>query len=304
MTTPTIEQDDDVDLALRHVTQLFPDELARALLPDAHTLTDAAWNETQLTARQRRMDRSLVVVADGQRRVAHVEWQLRWERDLPFRVYEYHALQSLALREAAAPKERVPRVQSTVVLLSGREAPWPSHGVYRTSPKGERFSGVRFRIEAVYQRTLAELRARGSALWMVFAPLAVDASRDAMTAVVNELRARTTRSRFEDLAVAMTVLADADVRRRGLRSVIAAQLPRELVMRSWIYRQGEESGREQAAAALRGAIEKTCSLRKLRLSAALRAQLAAETRLDVLQSWLEGALTASRSADIFARPAA
>lgn len=175
MTTPTIEQDDDVDLALRHVTQLFPDELARALLPDARTLTDAAWNETQLTARQRRMDRSLVVVADGQRRVAHVEWQLRWERDLPFRVYEYHALQSLALREAAAPKERVPRVQSTVVLLSGREAPWPSHGVYRTSPKGERFSGVRFRIEAVYQRTLAELRARGSALWMVFAPLAVDA---------------------------------------------------------------------------------------------------------------------------------
>lgn len=125
-----------------------------------------------------------------------------------------------------------------------------------------------------------------------------------MTTVVNELRARTTRSRFEDLAVAMTVLADADVRRRGLRSVIAAQLPRELVMRSWIYRQGEESGREQAAAALRGAIEKTCSLRKLRLSAALRAQLAAETRLDVLQSWLEGALTASRSADIFARPAA
>ncbi len=286
MTTPTIEQDDDVDLALRHVTQL--------------------------AARQRRMDRSLVVVADGQRRVEHVEWQLRWERDLPFRVYEYHALQSLALRESAAPKERVARVQSTVVLLSGREAPWPSHGVYRTSPKGARFSGVRFRIDAVYQRTLAELRARGSALWMMFAPLAVDASRDAMTDVINDLRARTARSRFEDLAVAMTVLADADVRRRGLRSVIAAQLPRELVMRSWIYRQGEESGleqgreqgREQAAAALRAAIEKTCSLRKLRLTAALRAQLAAETRLDVLQSWLEGALTANRSADIFARPAA
>jgi hypothetical protein len=35
------------------------------------------------------------------------------------------------------------------------------------APEGEPFSGVRFRIDAVYQRTAAELAARGSPLWMI-----------------------------------------------------------------------------------------------------------------------------------------
>ncbi|AUX41815.1 uncharacterized protein SOCE26_032400 [Sorangium cellulosum] len=48
-------------------------------------------------------------------------------------------------------------IESVVVVLSGREEPWPTHGSYRTSPPGEAFSGVHFRIEAVYQRTMAEL---------------------------------------------------------------------------------------------------------------------------------------------------
>ncbi len=85
---PDAPAEDDVDLALRHLTQHLPDDLARALLPDAAVLTGATWIETQLTARQRRMDRSLLVVADGHARVEHVEWQLRWARDVPFRVYE------------------------------------------------------------------------------------------------------------------------------------------------------------------------------------------------------------------------
>lgn len=75
--------DDDIDLTLRHLTQRFPDELARALLPDATTFEQLAWDETQVTARQRRMDRSLRLLADGIARVEHVEWQLRWTRDLP-----------------------------------------------------------------------------------------------------------------------------------------------------------------------------------------------------------------------------
>lgn len=301
---PTPLAEDDVDLALRHLTQQFPDDLARALLPGAHTLTGATWAETQLSARQRRMDRSLLVVADGVPRVEHVEWQLRWERSVPFRVYEYHALQSLALREATPRTQRVPRVRSTVVLLSGRERPWPARGVYRTSPRDECFSGVRFGIEPVYQRTVAELRARQSVLWMVFAPLAVDASPDAMPSIVAELRARTSPRSFEELAVAMTVLADADARKRGLREVIAAHLPPELIMQSWIYKQGEEKGVEKgraegAAGTLRQAIEKALTARKVRLTTGRREQLAAESRVEVLQAWFDRALSATRAADVF-----
>jgi hypothetical protein len=111
-----------------------------------------------------------------------------------------------------------PRIESTVVLLSGREKPWPTWGRYRTSPPDVPFSGVRFRIEAVYQRTVAELEAKDNPLWMIFAPLAVDATRKRMAQVVAALRKKTSRRAFDELAVALTVVADADRRQRpGLR---------------------------------------------------------------------------------------
>lgn len=307
--TRAAEPDDDIDLTLRHLTQRFPDELARALLPEAKTLTEVSWEETQVTARQRRMDRGLRVVADGRARIEHVEWQLRWERALPYRVYEYQCLLTMGLREATPEGKRPPRVRSTVVLLSGREAPWPAWGAYRTSPRDERFSGARFRIEPVYQYTLDALRARRSALWMVFAPLAADATPEAMSGVVAALRAALPARRFEEIAVAMTVLADADARERGLRPVIAAQLPEELVMQSWVYTQGREKGLEEGIErgiekgiekGLRQSIALALSARGLKLSAAHRARLDAEARAEVLQAWLTRAVTVARVADVFA----
>jgi hypothetical protein len=94
---------------------------------------------------------------------------------------------------------------STVVLLSGREKPWPAYGRYRTSPREQRFPGVRFRIDAVYQRTLAELRRRESTLWMVFAPLAVDATAEAMPCVLDDLRVRVTARALGERGVERSV---------------------------------------------------------------------------------------------------
>lgn len=298
-------EDDDYDLTLRHVTQRFPDELARALLPEASVLSEVTWLETQVTSRQRRLDRGLQVVADGRARVETVEWQMRWTPSLPYRMYEYHVLTAMALRESTPEGRRPPPIRSRVVLLSGREEPWPRRGAYRTSPRGERFSGVRFGIEPVYQYTVEQLRARRSALWMAFAPLAVDATADAVQAVVRELRASLPRRRFEELGVAMAVLADADARGRGLREPIAAQLPKELLMQSWIYKQGEEEGIQKGReagqqAGLRQSIALALAARGFKLSAARRAQIEAETRLDVLQAWLTRAVTAARVADVFA----
>jgi predicted transposase YdaD len=287
---------DDVDLVLRHVSRLFPTSFARALLPPKSTITSATWLETQVTARQRRLDRALAVqLADGQHRLLHTEWQFRMSADVPFRVYEYHSLLSFVLHdeqqaaetakaapsaakrdgqaaktlphasktEGKAAKPAVkgagwsrgaararPCIESTVVLLAGREKPWPAWGRYRTSPPDAPFSGVRFRIEAVYQRTVAELEAKGSPLWLIFAPLARDATPARMAQVVTALRTQTSAREFDELAVALTVLADADRRQRpGLRHAIMAQLPKELIMQSWVYKQGRkegiEKGREQ-----------------------------------------------------------
>ena len=112
--------------------------------------------------------------------------------------------------------------------------------------------------------------------------------------------------------VAMTMLADADTRRRGLREITAAHSTGELVMRSWVFMQGYEKGLELGRAAfekgyeigrlitLRQVIEVALTTRALKLTAARRAQIAAETRVEVLQRWLTRAITAERTAQVFA----
>jgi hypothetical protein len=235
------DAEEDLDLALRHATRPFPEQLARALLPPGTEITSAVWAETQVTARQRRLDRALAVVAGGVLRFEHVEMQLEMVADVPFRIYEYHVLSALALAGETPPGKEVPRIQSTVVLLSGREKAWPEEGEYQTSPDGATFSGVRFRIDAVYQRTVAELLARASPLWMIFAPLAVDADPERMKEVVERLRAQTSRREMNELAAALAVVAGKDKRRRGLKEGIVALIKEEL-MESSVFKMGEQRG--------------------------------------------------------------
>jgi hypothetical protein len=237
---------EDLDLALRHVTRLFPEELARALLPPGAAITSAVWTDTQVTGRQRRLDRAMLVEADGARRFEHVEVQTRMRRDVPFRVFEYQILLALALAAETPRGTPIVPIHSTVVLLSGRKKAWPERAEYRLSPPALPFSGVSFAVDAVYQRTVAELSARGSPLWMIFAPLAVDADPPQMRRVVERLRAETPAQEFADLAAALTVVATKEGRRRGLREVILGLLRKEDVMRSAVFELGKQDGKLEA----------------------------------------------------------
>jgi len=238
------DSDEDVDLILRHVSRQFPRSFARALLPPGTEVTKADWLDTQVTSRQRRLDRALDVIANGERRREHTEWQMEMAADVPLRIFEYHVMLALVLAEEAANRTPVLPIRSTVVLLSGREKLWPREGRYRTSPPGEPFSGVIFRIDAVYQRTVAELEARGP-LWMIFTPLAVDADPEHMRRVLARLRAETSGREQDELTAALVVMADVDKRRRGLRNAIVPLLSKELVMGNWFYEQGEQKGIEK-----------------------------------------------------------
>jgi hypothetical protein len=277
---------------------LFPEQLSRALLPPGCVIATATWLDTQVTSRQRRLDRAIDVrIADGDRRVLHNEWQLRMESDVPFRVFEYHTLlvfslmDELAAAKSAAAKVgvtlpegamKLPRVESTVVLLSGREEAWPEKGDFRTSPDDGPYAGVGFRIEPVYQRTLAEIAARGSLLWLIFAPLAVDATPEGMAKVVEDLRREASPREFEELSVALAVMADADKRRRGLREVIVSLLPEEIVMESWVFKQGIEKGIEKGVQ--KGSRQELTKIfeRKLRRPLADQEQATLVQRLDTL----------------------
>ncbi|MBK8257748.1 MAG: hypothetical protein IPK82_34405 [Polyangiaceae bacterium] len=71
---------EDVDLTLRHVSRQFPRSFAKALLSHGGEISSATWLDTQVTSRQRRLDRVLEIQAGEERRLEHVEWQLEWGR--------------------------------------------------------------------------------------------------------------------------------------------------------------------------------------------------------------------------------
>ncbi len=245
-----VEERDDVDLVLRHVSRQYPEAVAQALVRSREPIEVGGWIDTQVSGRQRRLDRALEVFVGGEPALLHVEWQPKMTADLPFRVYEHHVLLSLAQADLARPDREPLPIDSVVVLLSGRDARWPPEGDYRTSRTERCFSGVRFRIEPVYQYTVAELMARDSPLWLIFAPLAVDASEQSLPQVIEALRARTSRRQMEELSVAMSVLADADTRKRGLRAVITSLLPEDVIMESWVYKQGKAKGQQEGIVGL------------------------------------------------------
>src|SRR5581483_3223254 len=159
----------DLDITLRHVAQAMPKDLARGVLGPSAEVEVEGWEDTQVATIERRLDRVLAVRVAGRRRWLHVEWQWEWTADLPYRVFEYQALLAMAQRNPSHPLRRSP-MESTVVLPSGRAKPYPAWGRFRLSPREERFNGVRFRIDAVYQQPSSALLARGSLLWLVFAP--------------------------------------------------------------------------------------------------------------------------------------
>ncbi len=241
---------DDADTPLRHISRIFPSEMARALLPSGPPIDAARWVESQLASRERRLDRALDVQLGPDRRLLHTEWQLVMRANVPLRIFEYHMLSALVFAGETPPHQKPPPIESTVVLLSGREKPWPPEGEYRTSPSDSPFSGVKFKIDAVYQRTVNEIEARGSPLWLIFAPLCVDADPSKMKHVVEKLEREVPPDKFQELVGAMLVMADLDRRRRGLRDAILPLLNKEIVMRSWLYTQGREEGIANGVAVL------------------------------------------------------
>jgi hypothetical protein len=232
------------DIALRHVTHQYPEDLARALLPPGLVFEVTGWFDSQLTMIERRLDKALDLRVAGERRLLHIEIELDLSDDDAARVDAYRALLLAALRIEASKVPRSPKppagggdarsptrprapvpVHSVVLVLRGRQEPWPEEGEYGTDWPELPWSGTRFRVEAVYQRTMAELRARGGLLWQVFAPLARDASAPAMRAVLDELRRRTAPDEVRAaLYTALLVMAEIDPWGHNLREEIMAMM--------------------------------------------------------------------------------
>ncbi|WP_437289259.1 hypothetical protein [Sorangium sp. So ce406] len=257
----------DADIALRHIARRRPEDLARAFVPEGRAVEVLGWIDTQVTKIERRLDKALRLRIDGQPRVLHVEFCFALRDDVPDQVFEYVGFLFAALR-IEAPGERVPPIESVAVVLSGRRRRLPALGVRRTAWPERRFSGVHFRIDAVYQRTVAELRARGSVLWLAFAPLARDATAEVMREVVAEIHARaTTGEERAELYTAFLVLATIDPWGHNLQKeliTMVEDMEEGLLRRTPIIgemiieaeqraeQRGQLQGREEAIAELLG----------------------------------------------------
>jgi hypothetical protein len=237
----------DADITLRHLTRRHAAALARPYVPEGPMVV-VGWADSQLTAVERRLDKTLLLRLSRRLHALEIEFEYEYRADLPERVHEYQGLSRIAFR-AERPRARPPRMETVVILLTGRREPWPERKVLRTSWRGQRFNGTHFRIDAVYQRTVAELDARGSPFWLAFTPLARDASVAIMRHVVSRIRAqvRDDDERW-DLLAALLVMADIDPWGHTLRAEIEAMIyeePTDLIQVSKTLRDAYERGQRE-----------------------------------------------------------
>src|SRR5262249_6808294 len=104
-----------------------------------------------------------------------------------------------------------------------------------------------------YQRTVEELRAHPGVFWLVFTPLATNATAEAMRGVIETIRERVpAEEERAELYAAMLALATIDPWGHNLRKEIEAMLGeigklllREIPMVREAFEEGEEKGIEK-----------------------------------------------------------
>ncbi|MFO0593633.1 MAG: hypothetical protein U0441_39190 [Polyangiaceae bacterium] len=241
----------DADITLRHITRRHAEALVRPYVAGEPAVI-VGWADTQVTATERRLDKTLLLRLAGELLALEIEFEYRYEKDLPDRVHDYQALSRIAFQGERSDR-KPPPMDTVVILLTGPRKRLADERSVRTGWPSRPFSGTRFRIDAVYQRTMAELQARGSPFWLVFTPLAPDATLAAMRDVVAAIRVATPNGdeRWE-LFAALLVIADIDPWGHNLRMRIEAMIrdePTDMIQVSKTlrdaYELGQREGREE-----------------------------------------------------------
>jgi hypothetical protein len=242
----------DADTSLRDTSRLFARGLANLVVRPDETILALEWGETQVAAHQQRMDRVLIVdVSPDHRKVLHIEWTMRLDDLVTDRAAGYHIKAAISVRQdlrrlrgADEPKMRV-TVKTYVVVLTGREAPWPETGELRTSEDHEGFTGVQFVIEPVYQRTVEELEEKGSVFWQAFVPLARDVDKERLRRTLNLLRTRATEEEFVAVILTMMSMAQLKKDRPELLDMIRSEVSKEAPVRHPWFEDGKTVGLQE-----------------------------------------------------------
>ena len=255
--TDDAEAVQDADTSLRRMSRLFLHGLTELLVRPGESILGVDFGETQVARpRQRRLDRVLNVdVSPEHRRVLHIEWAMRLDAVAVEQTADCHMQAAIVARQDARrarkadePEKRI-TVTSIVVVLTGRKTAWPDVGELRTSDDTHRFTGVEFYIEPVYQRTMAQLKAKGHMFWLSFVPLACDADEPGVRRTIQELRIRANPEEFVEIVA--TMLSMAQLRKKDwpdLPNVIRSALRKEGTMRHPWFCDGKKEGLQEGLA--------------------------------------------------------
>ena len=226
----------EYDIALRTFARIFAAELVQGLWPPGTDFKVLDSSESQVTERERRLDKSIKVLINGEEVILHVEFQVKWETNLSWRMFEYHNLLAFE-RHDSDPKTPTP-IRSVVILLTGPEDLGSLQKEYRTSLSSQPFCGVRYEIEPVYKLTLEELEKRESLMWLAFAPLTVDVDEAKIKELLKRLENRFGSKRdVAEIAAAMTVVGKLNNKYKTMSDSIARWIGKELIMETVL---GEE----------------------------------------------------------------
>src|SRR3712207_5343252 len=88
----------DADITLRHICRRHAEALARPYVAGG-PLEVVGWADTQMTTLERRLDKTLLLRLGGELRALEVEFEYRYELDLPERIHDYQALGRMAFRD-------------------------------------------------------------------------------------------------------------------------------------------------------------------------------------------------------------
>ena len=313
----------ELDIALRAAATRGAADIAAVALNDAAQALSLRWLDSQVVRAERRADKGCLLEFAERRRLLHTEWFAAPEADLGWRVYEYQYLLLELVRQedeaaAEAARKRHPQrkppapkpvsVTSLVVLLSGPDGDRATRGSYPISDASEDFAGARYAVDRVYQRTSRELAERAGAFWLVFSPLAVDATTATVEAAVKAARARaSSEEHFAALASTMTAVAGATAARDVFLEAIMGQLTGNFLTANPLYERGVEAGIKKGilvgraageAAALHDALLVVLESRALRVTEAQRARILATDDRATLEAWLRAAASAATVGEV------
>ena len=321
----------DLDIALRYAATRSAADIAAVPLRDAGEALSLRWLDSQVVRAERRADKGCVLEFVDRRKLLHVEWFAAPEADLGWRTYEYQYVLLEHLRqedEAAAERARkldptckpaAPKpvsVTSLIVLLSGPDGDTTTAGAHATSAPEEEFAGARWVIDRVYQRTSRELAERSGAFWLVFSPLAADATAATVTEAVRVAKERASSpEHFTALASTMAALAGAATARDVFLEVIMGQLSGDFLRNNLFFellaregrkeglKEGLKEGRKEGLVAgtihaLHHSLLLVLQGRGLRVTETQRARIEATTDQATLDAWMAAAGTAATTGEV------